>query len=582
MDEYTFSSTLGDADERLFVKDQADIPDTLKGILFGSKPYKVVVAHSKEDVLDVVRYAAEHSIPIVPRGSATSPYGGVMPVKGGIVLDLSNLSSTTELDVEKGTIEVETGVRWAHLHELLPEGFEVYTYPTSWFSTVGGWISTGGYGTHSLRYGHLSKLVESLEVVDGTGNVRRIQSTDEEFYHHFGTEGQMGIVLSAVLKVGRVPPSKKDMLLFDSARKALEKAGELALREDMLNIAMFERGRMHEMNVLLGEELLPEQHVLLVESENGVGTDVPKAERWQASYVWGQRFFPLKPKKLGPGLLASEILCSIDVAPEYIEKAHSLEKGYGVSISSEVYIVGKNLALVVPTFITSKEKMVSYMSHLSCVLALTQEGVKLGGKPYGVGTWNTPYAKKAFSAEGWHALREYKSKVDPKGILNPGKFFSLGTRIPFSGHIMGSRLVRGSKLLTPLLKSPQKATETDVIKRAYESCTHCGACVSVCPAACLLGDERFSPRAKLQYARMLNEGEVLSSEEGSRLMVCLHCGECEKVCQVGIDLRQVWEALEEGLSNSYPPPTEEISKLIHLIESEENYKRLMDGRMLHG
>jgi len=100
--------------------------------------------------------------------------------------------------------------------------------------------------------------------------------------------------------------------------------------------------------------------------------------------------------------------------------------------------MGKDLALVVPTFITNKRRMLPYMMHLSLVLALTQEGVAIGGRPYGIGTWNTPYAKKAFTREEWNALKRYKHEIDPKGILNPGKFFSLATRVPLLKRVMGS------------------------------------------------------------------------------------------------------------------------------------------------
>jgi len=187
-----------------------------------------------------------------------------------------------------------------------------------------------------------------------------------------------------------------------------------------------------------------------------------------------------------------------------------------------------------------------------------------------------PYAKKAFSREERDALKRYKREIDPKGILNPGKFFSLATRIPLLERVMGSRLI------APLLGGMEDEKGADVIRDAYESCTHCGACVSVCPAVVLLGDERLSPRAKLFYAHILMEGKKLDTEEGSRLMLCLHCGQCEKVCQAGLNLRVVWEILEEMLSGRYLLPTEDIERLIRLVESEESYRKLADGGVLHG
>ena len=52
------------------------------------------------------------------------------------------------------------------------------TYPSSKFSTVGGWISTGGYGINSFKYGHLSKQIVSMTVVTGTGEIKKLSPSD--------------------------------------------------------------------------------------------------------------------------------------------------------------------------------------------------------------------------------------------------------------------------------------------------------------------------------------------------------------------------------------------------------------------
>ncbi|MGQ9719036.1 MAG: FAD-binding protein [Nitrososphaerales archaeon] len=65
------------------------------------------------------------------------------------------------------------------------------TYPSSWFSTVGGWISTGGYGINSFKYGHIKNQVNSLRVVSYKGQVKDIKSDDPEFAYYFGTDGQV-------------------------------------------------------------------------------------------------------------------------------------------------------------------------------------------------------------------------------------------------------------------------------------------------------------------------------------------------------------------------------------------------------
>ena len=105
---------------------------------------------------------------------------------------------------------VEAGVRWSTLQEVLRgDGLTLRTYPSSWFSTVGGWVATGGYGINSLKFGHLSKNVQALQVVTPTGGVEWVEEGHADFPLYFGTEGQLGIVTRVVLRV-RLPPKSSE------------------------------------------------------------------------------------------------------------------------------------------------------------------------------------------------------------------------------------------------------------------------------------------------------------------------------------------------------------------------------------
>ena len=100
------------------------------------------------------------------------------------------------------------------------------TYPSSKFSTVGGWISTGGIGINSFRYGHLSKQIVSMTVVTGYGEVKKLSPIDPDFKYFISTEGEFGIVVEVTLKLRDVPQgSYPHLLYFPGDKEAFEFIG---------------------------------------------------------------------------------------------------------------------------------------------------------------------------------------------------------------------------------------------------------------------------------------------------------------------------------------------------------------------
>ena len=131
----------------LFSRDQSEIPRFLKTIMFRSTPDLVVQALSVEAVSAVLKYANARGIAVIPRGSGSSPFGGSVPVAGGIVLDVSPMDKVLGIDASNQTITVQAGARWADIdHFLYGFGLCLSTSPSSRFSTVGGWVATGGVG----------------------------------------------------------------------------------------------------------------------------------------------------------------------------------------------------------------------------------------------------------------------------------------------------------------------------------------------------------------------------------------------------------------------------------------------------
>ena len=118
------------------------------GWLMNVNPDASVQPTAREEVQALYKFANDEKVPLVPRGAATSGYGGAIPRKGGITVDMRRMDRVIKIDEENLTVEVEPGIAWANLqHELNRVGLDLRSYPSSALSaTVGGWIAQGGDG----------------------------------------------------------------------------------------------------------------------------------------------------------------------------------------------------------------------------------------------------------------------------------------------------------------------------------------------------------------------------------------------------------------------------------------------------
>ncbi len=175
------------ADNRIPLLDQRHIRDDLRGILRGEvmfddltrmlystdasifevRPLGVVTPRDEEDVCALVRYAAEHDVPLIPRGAGTGLAGESLG--SGIVVDLSrHLRSILEIGVD--TIRVQPGVMLRELtNALAAAGRRFAPNPACLECTLGGMLATNASGSRALRHGYTRDHVESLRVVLDTG-----------------------------------------------------------------------------------------------------------------------------------------------------------------------------------------------------------------------------------------------------------------------------------------------------------------------------------------------------------------------------------------------------------------------------
>jgi alkyldihydroxyacetonephosphate synthase len=183
----------------------------------GNAPPRVLVARpsGRDQVVAILRWAGAAGVTVTPMGGETGVCGALSPQAGELVLDMGAFDRILEVDENNLTCRCESGVNGMDLERHLNErGLTLGHFPSSLpGTTLGGLIATRSSGQQSSRYGSIEDMVLGLEVVlpDGTvaGPRPGPRSAVGPALHQLwlGSEGGLGVILGAVLRVHRLPES---------------------------------------------------------------------------------------------------------------------------------------------------------------------------------------------------------------------------------------------------------------------------------------------------------------------------------------------------------------------------------------
>lgn len=185
-----------------------------------SAPDAVVLPGSAEQVAAVLAVCAEHRVAVIPFGGGTSVVGGVEPVRDGmdaaVSLDLGRLTSTVEVDRTSLTARLDAGLFGPEAERRLgAEGVTLGHFPQSFeYSTVGGWVATRSAGQASTGYGRIDELVEAVRCVTPVGEIgtRAVPASAagpslRELL--VGSEGVLGVICEATVRVRPAPAFRR-------------------------------------------------------------------------------------------------------------------------------------------------------------------------------------------------------------------------------------------------------------------------------------------------------------------------------------------------------------------------------------
>ena len=562
-------------ERKLYSHDVGSIPKLVKPLGAGGLAGCVVRAKDESSLVQLVRAATEFGVELVPRGGATAGYGGGLPHEGAIVVDMRRFKGIQDIDPAAMTVTVGAGVVWKDLEATLSEhDLALRAYPTSApASTVAGWLAQGGAGHGSYRYGWFSDNVVSARIVRPDGGVETVSGPAIDMVSD--AEGMTGFITQVTLKVQRADEVRLFAAAFakpaclQAALQAFLEAGVPLWSVSFINPSSVRLGKRlpakthhgHPVYSLHTPGDVPESYIMLVAWREADGDLAGTLERMVvdaggtalpddvARHEWELRYSPMRVKRIGPSLIPTEVvvptsalaavLSGID---ERIELPMVIE-GVGVG--------GKEFVLL--GFIPHDERTFGYNIAFGLALSVIKLAIQNGGRPYSTGIYFKRHAAEVLGASRLEQLEAYKKRIDPSGIMNPGKVYGDGSLSAVMGMAESIEpLIRsvGNNFGVDLgekLEGGKHGIPDEVAAYAY-ACAQCGYCVEGCTQFSGQGWESHSPRGKWYFIREVLEGrEELTQEWVEKFLLCTTCEKCDMVCPLDLPVEPAWGQMRGAL-----------------------------------
>ena len=400
-----------------------------------------------EEVSQIVVFAGQRQIPLIPYGGGTGVMGGTMPVCGGIIVDMGRMNQVLEVNSTDLTARVEAGVVLQDLvdvlaeHDLMP-GHDPYSVP---IATVAGAISTNGVGYRAGAFGSMGEQVVGLEVVLPNGRVLTTRSVPKyssgpNLNQLFvGSEGVFGIITKATIRVYRRPEAQVFATAsFDSFDQGFNAAAELlalGIHPTLLDLTEEEDGiQLHLLFEGYREGVAAqEQRSAQVCAQCGgraVGPE-PTMVYWRERY---QSALDYKRTALGRsrrdrwdrsgwrGFDYLHLALPISKVLEYRKRCDRLMDGSGVRTVE--YAIWSRPELFSMLMVADSETDGDFRENLARVveqvLKLAQDMGGVMEYCHGVGVKLNHLLARELGA-GHEVIRDLKQALDPANIMNPGK-----------------------------------------------------------------------------------------------------------------------------------------------------------------
>lgn len=414
-------------------------------------PIAVAFPTTTAEVAGIVRLAAAHGVPLVPRGGGTGLSGGAAAVAGGLVVAFARMDRILEIDEENRVAVVQPGVVNADLvAALAPHGLLYAPDPASFETcTIGGNLGTNAGGLCCVKYGVTRDAVLGLEVVLADGSVIRTGGRNVKDVAGYdltglfvGSMGTLGLVTEATLRLIPIPAPKQTLLAFFPTVEAAGAAVAGMVRDGVqpCTLELMDAFTIGAVNAAHGLGL-PEDAaaMLLVESDlpgtagaeelgravlacerAGVDLLVRAQDATEADLLrQGRRMAHWALEALGGRM--EDVVVPRSRVPALLHAIRGISERHGIEIGVFGHAGDGNLH---PSFILDRDDPAAGDRFRAAHDDLFRAALDLGGSvtgEHGIGVTKRAWLEPTRGPDAVRAMRAIKDALDPLGILNPGK-----------------------------------------------------------------------------------------------------------------------------------------------------------------
>ena len=415
-------------------------------------PLAVAFPTSTAEVSILVRLAAEHGVPIVPRGAGTGLSGGAAGIEGGLTVVLSRMDRILGIDREDLVAVVQPGIVNAVLKAAVgDEGLSYPPDPASYETcSIGGNLGTNAGGLCCVKYGQTRESVLGLEVVLADGRVIRTGGRNVKDVAGYaltqlfvGSQGTLGIVTEATLRLRPAPPPRSTLLAFFPTFEAAGQAVHLMTAAGLspVTLELMDRVTIAAVDDWHGLGLDRDAAaMLMVESDlpgaaatdeldraaaacSGAGSSwvVRAADPAEADWLrQGRRMAYHALERLGVARM-EDVAVPRSRITELIRAIEAIGERHGVTVGTFGHVGDGNLH---PTFVFGRDDPSAEAVAEAARADLYRAALGLGGTitaEHGIGLARRAFLAEQVGPDVVDVMRSIKRALDPKGILNPDK-----------------------------------------------------------------------------------------------------------------------------------------------------------------
>lgn len=418
-------------------------------------PDVVVFVESIDQVQAVVRLARKYKIPIICRGAGTNVVGACRAEHGGIVLNFSKMNKILDISLENMTATVQPGVVLGELQKAVDKIGLFYPPDPSNLavSTIGGSIAQASGGAKTFKYGTTRDYVIDLKVVMADGEILRTGSntiknaTGYNLNSLFvGSEGTLGIVVEATLKLIPKPEAKRVMMsYFDTVQSAVDAVNSIIEQRIFpTTLDFMDKNAIQTVEKFYPAGLLCDKEAALVVEVDGFENAIEYQQKIIVSIlekcnasaiqystneeeydkIWRARRSSMGAcAKLKPNVTTDDMIVPRKNLSKLVLGIREICKKYNLDVCMVGHVGDGSIHPQIPIDYRDEDEYNRYKSAKSEIYELTASlGGILSGE-HGIGAEKRDYIDKVVNPEALKYMRQIKKIFDPENILNPYKIF---------------------------------------------------------------------------------------------------------------------------------------------------------------